>query len=71
VIFAKIGDSLESDVKQPLPGILKSRLDTKEAVAMANELLSNSNETGYPSMAHRCSRGNLRQTGKLVNSVCG
>lgn len=47
MIFAKIGDSLECNVKQPLPGILKSRLDTKEAVAMANELLSNSNETGW------------------------
>ena len=41
--FAKLGDSIETTVGQPAPGVIKMALMTPESYAAGNELLLNKN----------------------------
>jgi hypothetical protein len=38
--LARIGDSIETTVRQPTPGTLRAQLQTAQACAEANKLLS-------------------------------
>ena len=42
-VFAKIGDTIQTSVKHPTPGMLKVVLATPESCAAANELLLDEN----------------------------
>lgn len=41
--FAKVGDTIECDVKHPYPHTLSARLNTLESCAYGNDLLLNPN----------------------------
>lgn len=38
-VLAKLGDSIETEVTQPMLGRIRMRLETPEACALGNELL--------------------------------
>lgn len=41
--LARVGDVIETAVRNPAPGMLRLRLDTPEACAAGNDLLMNKN----------------------------
>lgn len=39
IIFAMLGDTIETSVRHPFPRVIRMRLDTPESCAYANSLL--------------------------------